>query len=75
PIIARLAPLSLEHADAAETYCQLLEHKWYLSEAALRDVGHEFALDDYLAQTERRVDTGEDTSPEASGTTPKTEET
>ncbi len=30
----------------AEMYCQLLEHKWYLSEAAQHDVGHAAALGD-----------------------------
>jgi tRNA A-37 threonylcarbamoyl transferase component Bud32 len=33
----------------SELYCQLLEHKWYLSERAKRDVGHEAALADFLA--------------------------
>jgi Domain of unknown function (DUF4032) len=36
-----------------ELYCQLLEHKWYLSERAKRDVGHEAALADYLASHSR----------------------
>ena len=31
-----------------EVYCLMLEHKWYLSEKARRDVGHVFALEDYL---------------------------
>jgi hypothetical protein len=35
--------------DSAELYCQLLEHKWYLSERARRDVGLDAALEDYLA--------------------------
>jgi Domain of unknown function (DUF4032)/Lipopolysaccharide kinase (Kdo/WaaP) family len=34
--------------DETELYCQVLEHKWYLSERAKKDVGHEAALDDYL---------------------------
>lgn len=41
---ARLGPLP----DPAETYCQVLEHKWFLSERARRDVGLKAAVDDYL---------------------------
>lgn len=33
---------------APELYCELLEHKWYMSEEKGRDVGHEAALDDFL---------------------------
>jgi hypothetical protein len=54
PTIKLLAPL-LEHKknkdlgiSLAELYCQVLEHKWYLSELAHRDVGHQTAIDDYL---------------------------
>ena len=36
--------------EPAELYCQLLEHKWYMSEAAHRDVGHELALADLRAR-------------------------
>jgi hypothetical protein len=36
--------------DPAELYCQVLEHKWYLSERAQRDVGHQFAAQDYLRE-------------------------
>jgi hypothetical protein len=35
--------------DQTELYCQVLEHKWYLSERARRDVGLDAALEDYLA--------------------------
>jgi hypothetical protein len=34
--------------SSAELYCQLLEHKWYLSEQAQRDVGHCASAQDYL---------------------------
>jgi hypothetical protein len=34
--------------SSAELYCQLLEHKWYLSEQAQRDVGHHASAQDYL---------------------------
>ncbi|MGV3522936.1 MAG: DUF4032 domain-containing protein [Candidatus Sericytochromatia bacterium] len=31
-----------------EVYCLMLEHKWYLSEKAAQDVGHQKALHDFL---------------------------
>ena len=48
PIIARLQPLIDQNTHAPELYCQVLEHKWYLSEKAQHDVGHQAAADDYL---------------------------
>ena len=50
PAQQRLAPLVKTEADAAERYCQVLEHKWFMSEAEDADVGLEAALDDYLAR-------------------------
>ncbi len=54
PVIARLQPL-LEikqktdpSISPSELYCEILEHKWYLSEQAHRDVGHLSAVEDYL---------------------------
>lgn len=46
----RLAPEREAGADLAEIYCQVLEHKWYLSERAGRDVGLDAAIDDYRAR-------------------------
>jgi tRNA A-37 threonylcarbamoyl transferase component Bud32 len=34
--------------DVIELYCQLLEHKWYLSERAQHDVGHQTAVEDFV---------------------------
>lgn len=34
--------------DPTELYCNILDHKWYLSEKAQRDVGHQTAIDDYI---------------------------
>ncbi|MBN1148601.1 MAG: DUF4032 domain-containing protein [Anaerolineales bacterium] len=48
PTAARLADLTDEYTTLAELYCQILEHKWYLSEQAHRDVGHQAAIEDYL---------------------------
>jgi hypothetical protein len=36
--------------SAAELYCQVLEHKWYLSEQARQDVGHQAATEDFIRQ-------------------------
>ena len=49
PFLARLAPAVGPGRDALQAYCDLLEHKWLLSEAAGRDVGLEAALASYLA--------------------------
>ena len=50
PTVKRLRFMTDEHTSSAELYSQLLEHKWYLSEQAHHDVGHQAALDDYLAR-------------------------
>lgn len=59
PIAAHLEPLRDEHTTTAELYCQVLEHKWYLSERAQRDVGHQAALEDYLQNFSPRSLDGE----------------
>ncbi len=48
PTIERLKPLVTSQMSPAELYCQVLEHKWYLSERARHDVGHQAATGDYL---------------------------
>lgn len=48
PVLAKLAPLVDKGGDPAELFCQVLEHKWFLSEHARRDVGLEAALADYV---------------------------
>jgi hypothetical protein len=54
PVIEQLRPLldSPEHprmnADPLEVYCQVLENKWYMSEQAHNDVGHQAAAEDYV---------------------------
>jgi tRNA A-37 threonylcarbamoyl transferase component Bud32 len=56
PVIEQLKPLIkntshlMFNADPIELYCQILEHKWYLSERAQHDVGHVAAVDDYIKQ-------------------------
>lgn len=48
PAVARLAAFGDDEAGLAERYCQVLEHKWFLSERQRRDVGLAAALDDYV---------------------------
>jgi DNA-binding transcriptional MerR regulator len=38
----------LVNYDPIELYCQVLEHKWYLSERAQHDVGHQAAVEDFI---------------------------
>jgi len=48
PVIERLHQVERYGNDFAELYCQVLEHKWFLSERARHDVGHQAATDDYM---------------------------
>jgi len=48
PTLDILEPVIHETLDVAELYCQVLEHKWFLSERARQDVGHATAAQDYL---------------------------
>jgi hypothetical protein len=49
PSLATLAPAIGPRRDPLQAYCDVLEQKWLLSEAAGQDVGLEGALDAYLA--------------------------
>ncbi|MGP3967657.1 DUF4032 domain-containing protein [Streptomyces sp. 6N223] len=45
----RAVPLELrEGMDTAQIYHELLEHRWYLSERAQRDIGMDSAAEDYV---------------------------
>jgi tRNA A-37 threonylcarbamoyl transferase component Bud32 len=48
PTTARLAAVVSPDRDIIQSYCDVLEHKWLLSEQAGRDVGLETALGSYL---------------------------
>lgn len=56
PVIDQLKPILDDpahpkyNADPIELYCQILEHKWYLSERARHDVGHLLAAEDFVKQ-------------------------
>jgi len=53
-VVEKLHPLieaqsqSVVKPDPIELYCQILEHKWYLSERAHYDVGHQAAAEDFI---------------------------
>jgi len=48
PTLDGIRSLITDDSDPAELYCQILEHKWYLSEKAEHDVGHQIAIEDFL---------------------------
>lgn len=48
PVVAAIPAELRGKLEPAELYHQLLDHRWYLSEAAGRDVGTEAALESYL---------------------------
>jgi hypothetical protein len=48
PAVEKLRQQVCVPEDPCELYCQVLEHKWFLSEREQRDVGHQRALEDYL---------------------------
>jgi tRNA A-37 threonylcarbamoyl transferase component Bud32 len=49
PTITRLRGAIGAERDQVQAYCDVLEHKWLLSELAGRDVGLERAIESYLA--------------------------
>jgi hypothetical protein len=48
PTLRELDTVIETETDLPELYCQVLENKWYLSERARHDVGHQVAVEDYL---------------------------
>jgi hypothetical protein len=50
PTLARIAGLVGPDHDLVQAYCDVLEHKWLLSERAGRDVGLDAAIESYLAE-------------------------
>jgi hypothetical protein len=49
PRLAQLAPAIGPLRDPLQAYCDVLEHKWFLSEEEKHDVGLESAIGSYLA--------------------------
>ncbi len=64
PSLARLRPV-IGARDPIQAYCDVLEHKWLLSERAGRDVGLQAAIEAYLAEGAPAPETGG--APEAVG--------
>jgi hypothetical protein len=50
PTQARIAREVGPDRDLVQAYCDVLEHKWLLSEQAARDVGLDAAIESYLAE-------------------------
>ena len=48
PTLSTVTPLIRPDMNLPEIYCQVLEHKWYMSEKSQHDVGHQAAAQDYL---------------------------
>lgn len=48
PTVTHLRNMVDENTNEVELYCEVLENKWYLSEQAHHDVGHEAAALDYV---------------------------
>ena len=53
PTIAAIPPELRGRRDAAELFHEILEHRWFLSEEAKRDVGLEQAIPDYIEKVLR----------------------
>jgi hypothetical protein len=53
PTLQKLQPVRGATA-LSELYCQVLEHKWFLSERAKKDVGLERAIEDYVELRKRQ---------------------
>ncbi|MGY1810282.1 DUF4032 domain-containing protein [Blastococcus sp. SYSU D00669] len=65
PALAAVPDDLRRRLDDAEIYHELLEHRWFLSEAAGRDVGTEAALRDYVGRVLPAVPAGLVTTPPA----------
>lgn len=49
PTLARITPVVEARRDLVQAYCDVLEHKWLLSEQSGRDVGLAAAVESYIA--------------------------
>jgi hypothetical protein len=50
PTQARIAALVTPERDLVQAYCDVLEHKWFLSERDGRDIGLDATVESYLAE-------------------------
>ncbi len=65
PTTDRLASVVGPDRDIIQAYCDVLEHKWLLSEQAGRDIGLETAIQSYLEIGAPAPETGADPATEA----------
>ncbi|HEY7524334.1 MAG TPA: DUF4032 domain-containing protein [Candidatus Limnocylindrales bacterium] len=64
PTVGRIRTAAGAGRDLVQAYCDVLEHKWLLSEQAGRDVGLEAAIEAYLAAGAPSPERGSDGSAE-----------
>ena len=64
-LVAKLAGVTLTEAEAEEAWCTVLDHKWYLSEKAGRDVGIQVAALDYFKNVHPGLKDRKTPTPEA----------
>jgi hypothetical protein len=50
PVVAAIPAELRDRLDEVEIFHEILEHRWFLSEAAGRDIGTTAARDDYFAR-------------------------
>jgi hypothetical protein len=55
PTVLKIQPV-VGSTELSELYCQVLEHKWFLSEREKKDVGLQRALEDYMELRKRQKD-------------------
>jgi hypothetical protein len=55
PTIQKVQPVA-GPIELSELYCQVLEHKWFLSEREKKDVGLQRAIEDYMELRKRQKD-------------------
>lgn len=55
PTVQKIQPV-VGSTELSELYCQVLEHKWFLSEREKKDVGLQRAIEDYMELRKRQKD-------------------
>jgi hypothetical protein len=50
PVVEKIPPELADRLDPVEVFHEVLEHRWFLSEEAQHDVGHEAATDSYVSE-------------------------
>jgi hypothetical protein len=49
PVVEKIPPELADRLDPVEVFHEVLEHRWFLSEEAHHDVGHQAATDSYVS--------------------------